>query len=163
MAFTPLNALNGFLAVARRHNFAAAAADLEISPSALSQAVRQLEAKLGVTLLSRTTRSVALTAAGRRLFEQAGPAMGQALEALKNHVAITQDAVEANGSVSSTDEARALAGRSPRAPISLALRREIAANIDEGRRAAVGRDNSARAAHTATATTGLGATGSGGE
>src|SRR5438132_263712 len=83
MAFTPLNALNGFLAVARRHSFAAAAADLEISPSALSQAVRQLEAKLGVTLLSRTTRSVALTAAGRRLFEQAGPAMGQALEALK--------------------------------------------------------------------------------
>ena len=62
-----------------------------------------------------------------------------------------------------TDEARALAGRSPRAPISLALRREIAANIDEGRRAAVGRDNSGRAAHTATATTGLGATGSGGE
>jgi hypothetical protein len=83
--------------------------------------------------------------------------------ALKNQVAITQDAVQANDSVSSTDEARALAGRSPRAPISLALRREIAANIDEGRRAAVGRDNSARAAHTATATTGLGATGSGGE
>src|SRR2546430_729197 len=83
MAFTPLNALNEFLAVARRRSFAAAAADLEISPSALSQAVRQLEAKLGVTLLSRTTRSVALTAAGRRLFEQAGPAMGQALEALK--------------------------------------------------------------------------------
>src|SRR3989441_4310615 len=83
MAFTPLNSLNEFLAVARRRSFAAAAADLEISPSALSQAVRQLEAKLGVTLLSRTTRSVALTAAGRRLFEQAGPAMGQALEALK--------------------------------------------------------------------------------
>jgi len=83
MAFTPLNALNGFLAVARRRSFSAAAADLEISPSALSQAVRQLEAKLGVTLLSRTTRSVALTAAGRRLFEQAGPAVGQAIEALK--------------------------------------------------------------------------------
>src|SRR2546428_814277 len=78
MAFTPLNALNEFLAVARRRSFAAAAADLEISPSALSQAVRQLEEKLGVTLLSRTTRSVALTAAGRRLFEQAGPAVGRA-------------------------------------------------------------------------------------
>ena len=83
MAFTPLNALNEFLVVARRRSFAAAAAELGISPSALSQAVRQLEAKLGVTLLSRTTRSVALTAPGRRLFEQAGPAMGQALEALK--------------------------------------------------------------------------------
>src|SRR5207237_8543026 len=83
MAFTPLNALNEFLAVARRRSFAAAAADLGISPAALSQAVRQLEAKLGVTLLSRTTRSVALTASGRRRFEQAGPAMGQSLEALK--------------------------------------------------------------------------------
>src|SRR5205814_1409932 len=74
---------NEFLAVARRRSFASAASDLGISPSALSQAVRQLEAKLGVTLLSRTTRSVALTAAGRRLFEQAGPAMSQALEAIK--------------------------------------------------------------------------------
>src|SRR5438045_7284822 len=83
MAFAPLNALNEFLAVARRRSFASAASDLGISPSALSQAVRQLEAKLGVTLLSRTTRSVALTAAGRRLFEQAGPAMSQALEAIK--------------------------------------------------------------------------------
>ncbi len=83
MAFTPLNALNEFLAVARRRSFAGAASELGISPSALSQAVRQLEAKLGVTLLSRTTRSVALTAAGRRLFEQAGPAMSQALEAIK--------------------------------------------------------------------------------
>src|SRR5207245_5941748 len=83
MAFTPLNALNSCLAVPRRLSCAAAAADLEISPSALSQAVGHAEANLDVTLLSRTTRSVALTAPGRRLFEQAGPAMGQALEALK--------------------------------------------------------------------------------
>ncbi|MDC0667888.1 LysR family transcriptional regulator [Nannocystis radixulma] len=82
MAFTPLNALNAFLAVARHRSFAAAASELAISPSALSQSVRQLEARLGVALLSRTTRSVALTEAGRRLFEQAGPAVEQALEAL---------------------------------------------------------------------------------
>lgn len=83
MAFTPLNALNAFLAVARRRSFAAAAADLGISPSALSQSVRQLEVRLGVTLLTRTSRSVALTEAGQRLLENAGPAVDQALESLK--------------------------------------------------------------------------------
>lgn len=89
MAFTPLNALNGFLAVARRRSFAAAASELRISPSALSQSVRQLEARLGVPLLSRTTRSVALTEAGRLLFEQAGPAVNQALAAMKAAAART--------------------------------------------------------------------------
>ncbi|WP_434417884.1 LysR family transcriptional regulator [Nannocystis pusilla] len=84
MSFTPLNALNAFLAVARHKSFAAAAKELTISPSALSQSVRQLEERLGVALLSRTTRSVALTEAGRRLFEQAGPGVEQALEALKS-------------------------------------------------------------------------------
>lgn len=83
MAFTPLNALNAFLAVARRRSFAAAAADLGVSPSALSQSVRQLEARLGVTLLRRTSRSVALTEPGQRLLENAGPAVEQALESLK--------------------------------------------------------------------------------
>ena len=83
MAFTPLNALNAFLAVARRRSFAAAAAELGISPSALSQSVRQLEPRLGVTLLTRTSRSVALTDEGQRLLENAGPAVDQALESLK--------------------------------------------------------------------------------
>ncbi len=83
MAFTPLNALNSFLAVARRRGFAAAARDLGVSTSALSQSVRQLEARLGVTLLTRTTRTVALTDAGQRLLENAGPAVDQALESLK--------------------------------------------------------------------------------
>ena len=63
MSFTPLNALNAFLAVGRLRGFAAAATELGISPSALSQSVRQLEARLGVALLTRTTRSVALTEA----------------------------------------------------------------------------------------------------
>ena len=49
MAFTPLNALNAFIAVARRRSFAAAARELGVSTSALSQSVRQLEARLGVT------------------------------------------------------------------------------------------------------------------
>jgi DNA-binding transcriptional LysR family regulator len=84
MAFTPLNALNSFLAVARRRSFVAAAKDLGVSTSALSQSVRQLEARLGVGLLTRTTRSVALTDAGQRLLENAGPSIDHALDSMKN-------------------------------------------------------------------------------
>ncbi len=83
MAFTPLNALNAFLAVARRKSFVGAARDLGLSTSALSQSVRQLEARLGVALLARNSRSVALTDAGQRLLENAGPAVEQALDSLK--------------------------------------------------------------------------------
>ncbi|AKQ70292.1 Transcriptional regulator [Myxococcus hansupus] len=83
MAFTPLNALNAFLAVGRKRSFSAAAKELGVSGSALSQSVRQLEARVGVPLLVRTTRSVALTDAGRRLLESAGPPVEQALQALK--------------------------------------------------------------------------------
>jgi DNA-binding transcriptional LysR family regulator len=83
MAFTSLNALNAFVTVARRCSYTAAAKDLGISASALSQSVRQLEVRLGVTLLTRTSRSVALTDAGQRLLEDAGPAVDQALQSLK--------------------------------------------------------------------------------
>jgi DNA-binding transcriptional LysR family regulator len=83
MAFTPLNALSSFIAVARRRSFAAAARHLGVSTSALSQSVRQLEARLGVTLLTRTSRTVALTDAGQRLLENAGAGVDQALESLK--------------------------------------------------------------------------------
>lgn len=87
MAFTPLNSLNSFLAVARRRSFAGAARDLAVSTSALSQSVRQLEERLGVALLTRTSRSVALTEAGQRLLENAGPAVDQALESLRTATA----------------------------------------------------------------------------
>lgn len=83
MAYTPLNSLNAFVAVARRRSFAAAARELGISSSALSQSVRQLETKLGVSLLARSSRSVAPTAAGERLLREAGPAVDLALASLK--------------------------------------------------------------------------------
>jgi DNA-binding transcriptional LysR family regulator len=83
VAFTPLNALSAFVAVARRRSFAAAARELGVSTSALSQSVRQLERRLGVALLTRTTRSVALTERGQRLLENAGAAVDQALDSLK--------------------------------------------------------------------------------
>jgi DNA-binding transcriptional LysR family regulator len=83
MAFTPLNSLNAFIAVARRLSYAAAARDLGVSTSALSQSVRQLEERLEATLLTRTSRNVSLTDAGHRLLENAGPAVDQALESMK--------------------------------------------------------------------------------
>jgi DNA-binding transcriptional LysR family regulator len=62
-----------FLRVAEHRNFRAAAADLGVSPSALSQTVKNLEASLGVSLLARTTRSVGLTEAGALFLEQLRP------------------------------------------------------------------------------------------
>src|SRR5580692_1397952 len=73
MPRSDLNDLAAFLAVARERSFTRAAAQLGISQSALSQTVRGLEARLGLRLLTRTTRSVAPTEAGERLMRAAGP------------------------------------------------------------------------------------------
>ena len=70
-----LDGLTVFLAVAENGNFAAAGAELGLSRSAVSLAVRRLEDRLGVTLFTRTTRSVGLTEAGRRLFDHARPVL----------------------------------------------------------------------------------------
>jgi DNA-binding transcriptional LysR family regulator len=69
--------LQAFLAVARSSSFSGAARELGVSRSAVSQSVRHLEDELRVTLVARTTRSVSLTDAGRRLLEAAGPAVAQ--------------------------------------------------------------------------------------
>ena len=66
--------LHAFLAVARERSFTRAAARLGLSPSALSHAIRGLEERLGLRLLTRTTRSVAPTEAGERLLGTLGPA-----------------------------------------------------------------------------------------
>jgi DNA-binding transcriptional LysR family regulator len=65
--------LSTFVAVAEHRNFRAAAAQLGVSPSTLSQTIRSFEERLGVRLLNRTTRSVALTEAGERLLLDAQP------------------------------------------------------------------------------------------
>lgn len=81
---TPITAhVQAFLVVGRLRSFSAAARELGVSRSAVSQSVKQLEEQLGVLLLTRTTRSVLLTDAGRRLVETAGPALGQLLSALR--------------------------------------------------------------------------------
>src|SRR3974390_3466139 len=65
--------LLSFLALARERNFTRAAAKLGMTQSALSQIIRNLEERLGVRLLNRTTRSVTPTQAGERLFLSVGP------------------------------------------------------------------------------------------
>ncbi len=85
--------LHVFLAVARLKSFRGAARELGVSTAAVSKSVRQLEEQLRVVLLTRTTRSVALTEAGRRLVEDAGPGLGQALAALQGVSARPGEAV----------------------------------------------------------------------
>lgn len=75
MKLSQLDGLVAFWKVAEHRGFSSAAAALEVSPSALSQAIRQLEARLGVRLLNRTTRSVSLTEAGEAYLSKIGPAL----------------------------------------------------------------------------------------
>lgn len=77
-------ALTAFVQVAELHSFRAAASRLGVTPSAVSQTMRQLEERLGVRLLNRTTRSVSLTDAGIRLFDQLQSAFGQIGGALED-------------------------------------------------------------------------------
>ncbi|MCY2005546.1 LysR family transcriptional regulator [Klebsiella pneumoniae] len=73
MAGANYNDLLAFMAVARELSFTRAAAQLGVSQSALSHTIRALEARLGVRLLTRTTRSVSPTAAGERLLQNVAP------------------------------------------------------------------------------------------
>ncbi|MGY2852217.1 LysR family transcriptional regulator [Pseudomonas tolaasii] len=72
-----LPALVAFECVARHMNFARAAAELEVTPTAMSKTIKQLEAQLGVRLFNRTTRSVALTESGNQLLDTLAPALEQ--------------------------------------------------------------------------------------
>lgn len=72
-----LNELTAFLAVAREESFTRAAAKLGVSQSALSHTVRALEERLGMRLLTRTTRSVSPTEAGERLARTVGPRLDE--------------------------------------------------------------------------------------
>ncbi len=79
-----LGELNAFVAVAEQLSFRAAATRLGVTPSALSHSMRQLEDRLAVRLLNRTTRSVSLTDAGERLLERLRPALDQITGALES-------------------------------------------------------------------------------
>ena len=77
MANIDLRDLEAFLAVARTRNFRCAALEQQVSVSSLSQRLRAIEERLGVRLMNRTTRSVALTEAGELLLYRAGPAIAE--------------------------------------------------------------------------------------
>jgi len=87
--------LRAFAAVVERASFARAADHLGFSPSALSQMIRQLETRLGVRLLNRTTRSVAPTSAGARLYERI-------VRVIQELDAAVAEAVEATGRTAGT-------------------------------------------------------------
>jgi DNA-binding transcriptional LysR family regulator len=79
-----LTGLDALLVVAEKRSFTAAAAELRVTPSAVSQTIRALEARVGVRLLQRTTRSVGLTEAGARFIARLEPAMQGMREAFES-------------------------------------------------------------------------------
>ena len=76
--------LQALVAVSERGSFVKAAADLRISPSTLSRIIRDLEERIGVTLINRTTRSLSLTGAGLRLVTRFKPAMDEMRAAIED-------------------------------------------------------------------------------
>jgi DNA-binding transcriptional LysR family regulator len=76
-----LDGVEAFLSVAQHRSFRRAAVELGVTPSAISQAVRALEARVGAALFIRTTRSVGLTEAGERFFARARPAFEELVAA----------------------------------------------------------------------------------
>lgn len=113
--------LLAFLAVARERSFTRAAAQLGVSQSALSHTIRALEARLGVRLLTRTTRSVAPTEAGEQLFNKLAPRFEE-IEADLAEVVELRDSPRGTLRISATDYAAnavlwpRLAGFMPRYP-----------------------------------------------
>ncbi|QRM33909.1 LysR family transcriptional regulator [Microvirga sp. VF16] len=127
-----LNDLDAVVAIARKASFRAAALELGMSTTALSNAVGKLEANLGVRLFNRTTRSVSLTDAGRLFIEQVGPALQDihgAMEAVRSQQATPSGTLRIN--------AFAMAAREILSPLVLEfLRRYPQVHVDlvtEGR------------------------------
>src|SRR5215813_226255 len=86
----PLNGLVTFECVARHLRFARAADELRVTPTSVSKTIAQLEEQIGVRLLNRTTRSVALTEAGARLLESAAPALASLRHGLEDARSTTE-------------------------------------------------------------------------
>lgn len=97
-----LTELEVVLAVARRNGFRAAAVELDMSTTAVSNAVASLEARLGTRLFHRTTRSVSLTEAGHQFVDQIGPAVAQiqnSMASILNHKSLPTGTLRINSSL----------------------------------------------------------------
>lgn len=90
MRFDRITALHAFRLIAAHGSFTRAAAELDITPSALSQTMRQLERSLGARLLNRTTRKVGLSEAGRAFLDRIAPAL-MALETAEEELRRNRD------------------------------------------------------------------------
>lgn len=110
--------LSAFMAVAEERSFTRAAAKLGTSQSALSHTIRRLEARLGVRLLTRTTRNVAPTEAGEKLIGTVAPAFDSigAQLALLGGVARAAGRIAPHHGLRTRCDDRALAGAAPAAP-----------------------------------------------
>ncbi|WP_322055395.1 LysR family transcriptional regulator [Paraburkholderia bannensis] len=96
MSRAALSELTAFVEIAKARSFRAAARTLNVSPSALSHAMRVLEARLQVRLFNRTTRSVALTEAGEQFLQRVGPALADLDDAVNT---LTSAASRPSGSI----------------------------------------------------------------
>jgi len=99
-----LSELTAFIAIADGRSFRAAARTLGVSPSALSHSMRGLEARIGVRLFNRTTRSVALTDAGEKLLRRVVPAIAD-LEDAVNDAASSRDRPSGSIRISASESA----------------------------------------------------------
>lgn len=111
MRTSGLSELEAVLAVARHRSFRAAAAELDVSTSALSHAVSALEGRIGARLFNRTTRSVALSEAGAQFVESISPALStirQAMEQAGSHAGTPTGTLRINTSVGAANQAMAL-------------------------------------------------------
>ena len=104
MARESISDLIAFSEVARERSFTRAAAKVGVSQSALSHTVRQLEARLGVRLLTRTTRAVSLTDAGERLLNGIGPHLDE-IEAQVEALGVLRDKPAGTIRISASDYA----------------------------------------------------------
>ncbi|WP_017906566.1 LysR family transcriptional regulator [Pseudomonas asplenii] len=111
MRTSGLSELEAVLAVARHRSFRAAAAELDVSTSALSHAVSALENRIGTRLFNRTTRSVALSEAGAQFVESISPALStirQAMEQAGSHAGIPAGTLRINTSTGAANQAMSL-------------------------------------------------------
>src|SRR4051812_44979694 len=104
MARADLSDLNAFLTVARERSFTRAAAKLGVSQSALSHTMNRLEQRLGLRLLTRSTRSVAPTEAGERLLLGAGPRLDE-IEAELDAITALRDKPAGSVRISASEHA----------------------------------------------------------
>jgi DNA-binding transcriptional LysR family regulator len=102
-----LTELTAFLAVIRHRSFRKAADELGLAPSSVSHIIRSLESRMGLRLLNRTTRSVAATAGGQRLFDRIGPLLRD-LDAALSEVDDLRDAPSGTLRINTNDIAARL-------------------------------------------------------